>query len=332
MSLLDDLLSNPSGINYSLQQTPQGNALQQLVAPTQVQTQAPEQAVNDQPAPVNNPDPMVVTGSHPFQPVHRNFWGRLGDALAGHPIYEQRMRDRDLTAAMQGYDPSNPLPTIARIAKIPGMADDAYKMYDQVQTDQERDEARNVRNSAKMDMMWTRLGSMAAASNQNNYPAMREQMLRYIDTWNLPDAQAQRFKSAVPDTWDPDQLASLTEGAIKPGDQQKIAIQQQGVDVRKTAAQRLDDYRQSRLKQLGQQEQDRQGRFNATHPNAAAPGQSTVINTPYGPGIPGKSGRTLLVPHDGKYFGFVKVGINPDGSTRWHPVGEQPNPFQPKGK
>jgi hypothetical protein len=317
MSFLDDLLSNPSGASFSTEQSPQGAMLQQLIgSPQQVQTQPPEQAVQ-QPAGVVNPDPMVVTGDS-FKPTHRNWFGRLADALAGKPIYENRMRERDLTNAMQGFQ-DDPLRSIARIAKIPGMADDAYKMYEQYGTDQERNESRNIRDAAKMDMMWTRLGSMAGASNEKNYPAMHEQMLRYIDTWGLPDAQTQKFKEAIPDTWDPDRLASLTEGAIKPGDQQKIAIQQQGADTRANAATNLQRYRVERLKQMGQAETDKNTRFQQSQ--AARPKAQSVM-TKYGPGIIGKSGNTMIVVRGGKHYGYMKSGVNHDGSINWTPAGE----------
>lgn len=288
---------------------------------------------------VQSPTPIMASGGAPgdnlppvgdlWKPTHRNLLGRIADAMimahGGKPVYEERMKERDLTSAMQGFDPNNPTPTIQRIAQIPGMADQAYKMYEQYGTDQERNQSRGIRDAAKKDLITQRLSGIAAITTPKNFDASRQFMLDYIKRWGEnPDDYD------IPSSYDKDKLDFLSNGAISAKDQQAQAAREQALALRGQAIDNTDQYRQARLGQIDTAEGDRnsrfqqgqagvQDRFNTNQARLVGKGSHQTLMTKYGPGILSPDGNQMIVTNPkqgGRQYGYVKAG------DQWVPVGE----------
>lgn len=269
------------------------------------------------------PDAQVPQVQDTWKPTHRNILGRIADAmLIGHgqqPVYEKRMQQRDMESAMRDYDPGNPVPTIKRIAQIPGMADQAMKLYEQNDTDKERNQSRNIRDAAKKDLINQRIGGIAGIANEKNFPDARQLMIDTVKRWGEnPDDYD------IPDSYNKDKLDLLSGGTITAKDQQAQAAREQAITLRGQAIQNIEDYRKARLGQFDTQEAGRNTRFeegeagkNNRHDNPvarprAAPYVGKIIKTPQGDmelspsGLTGKIGDQIWQKTSGNQWTRAK--------------------------
>lgn len=280
------------------------------VAPTQASTPAPMAG-----------DPVVIQGDnwHPSSP------GWLGKALdtllmmkGRQPVFQQRKAMHDLNSVMPDFN-SDPEQTIKRVAQIPGMADDAFRMRQQYENDQEKNESRNLRDAQKMDIVWNRIGAMAGSATEKNYDFTKKLMRDYITRWRLnPD------DFDIPETYDRDKLDALSDGAISAKDQAAQALRSKQVDS-------LTEYRLRRLEQFDTQEAGRNSRFQqreegvqdryenpVARPTAQKPAPRPTM-TKYGPALISPDGNQMIVTNPkmgGRQYGYIRVGNN------WVPVGE----------
>jgi hypothetical protein len=286
-----------------------------------VPVQPPQPAIA--PAP-NSPNDIIIQGDD-WQPTHRNLFGRIADALAGHPIYENRMRERDMVSAMQGFA-NDPLTSIRRIARIPGMADDAYRMYQKYQADQDTAEYKRVQTADKQAKAHMIIGAMLGAPgvNADNYAEVLDRAKEYARSYEI-DPETLR----LPETYDQNKIAAFAYGTVP-------FAQQKALEIRQGNAKSADEYRKERI-QLGKTGQAAtesrfersqsaiQGRFNTNQQRltqnhqdaqkAKAEVKPRAVNTKYGPGeVVGNRMKVKLpngqvvkyITNDGKNWKLIK--------------------------
>jgi hypothetical protein len=176
-----------------------------------------------------SPQEIVVQGD-PFKPKKRSIWGVLGDAIllhSGHkgPFFADRKREQNLRRAMEGFA-QGPVAAIQRVSRIPGMADEAWKMYGQHRDDERGDMAQQrLLGKDQFSIQQKAAGILGQVKEDgSNYGPVRA-LYNGIMRRNKIDFE-------LPEEFDPELLGGLFSGAISPDKQQ------------------LNDYRQSRLEQM----------------------------------------------------------------------------------
>lgn len=263
-------------------------------------------------------DPITIQGD-PWHPVHRNVLGRIADALAGKPIYEQRMRDRDMQDAMSVWDPENPQATIRRIAQIPGMAGTAINMAEKFGDEKDKEDARAIRNSAKEMVIGDRLGAMAGAATPQNWGAMRQQMVNMLNVWGKKPEDYD-----IPQNFDQNWADSMSKGAISAANQARLAQQKQ-MDLQRYSLQT------QRLSLQRQEEADRNNHFDINQQNRTTKNAKPFsyadpdfVQKAGGPAIiSGDRMHMVVTKPDGTEWGFQNAGDS-NGRTNWIPLGETP--------
>jgi hypothetical protein len=268
------------------------------------QTGTPYDANSDAPS---RPTPIQAPVSDSWHPHEATILGKLADAFLQSrgmaPAFTQRVNEQNIHEAIGDFA-SDPLRAISRLAQIPGQELNAIKLYQQYQNSAATNESKAIRDSAKKDLIYNRVGAMLQASNAQTYPAMKKQVENYVrNVWNMDPAELQ-----LPDEYDPAQISAITMGAIKPGDvmkeEGKNARQDKSLSLREQQQQELMKYRQQVLGLRQQQLNDAnaraaasrqayQDRFNQLHP------KTKIVQTPNGEmelspsGVTGRIGNQI---------------------------------------
>jgi len=171
-----------------------------------------------------------------LKPTKRNLLGKIADgvlmAYGQKPVYEGRMRERDLQNAMEGFT-QDPLNAIRRIGQIPGQQGAAWNLYNQNQDNVRGDVGAESLAETRRAKFYPRIGGLLhaiqkakdpAAAYQNALPMLRKLQERAGDTEGLPE------------TYDPEAVSNYIGMNIDPEDQ----IKQEA----------LDAYRSQRLGQM----------------------------------------------------------------------------------
>jgi hypothetical protein len=312
-------------------------------------TQVPPQTLNPSPQPslaqslVNPPptaapsggqDAINVDGWHPH---HRTTLGAIADiglALLGLPIapFKHQANKQNLQEVMEGFT-SDPLHSIQRLSKIPGMEDKAWKLFEDYQQIHKNDEETDQRISYYKGMNEDRargvlssyLGGIGNSRHpEETYKKMLPTLRKFVEQRALPN-------ELLPDTWDPDLAQAVVVGGIKPEDQARI---QESRDYHKTTAQlrqeeidQTGEYRGARLGQMNRHEQAYEQHnanmedISSTRETRLAKGKNgvTYVRTKYGPGEVAPNGTSMRVQVGGMNHFYFKVG---DG--KWKHVKSTP--------
>lgn len=192
---------------------------------------------------------VVVDG---WKPKKRSTLGTIADMLLGAPIFANKVKQENVHNAMEGFT-NDPLNTIRRIAQIPGMEQDAYKMYQSYADDKRADESaaslRDQRSKGYLTRIGGMLNSVRSASDPNKaYATMLPTIRRLAQRWNVAD------QVDLPDQWDDDAVTAQIMGSVDPDDQ----IRMEALKQNRQATQELnrekfesqDEYRKARLGQF----------------------------------------------------------------------------------
>jgi len=264
-----------------------------------------------------NPD-LEVTA---MKPTKRNLLGKIADsvllAYGKPPIYESRMRERDLQNAMEGFT-QDPLNTIRRIGQIPGYAEEALKLFNQQQDNARADVATESLAESRKAKLFPRIGGLLRAiqkaqdpnsAYKNNLSRLRRLQEMAGDTETLPDE------------YNPEAIEQYIGLTIDPEDQIRMEALEQyradklDLDERKFRSQ--DSYRQERLEDFDNAESGRNERAN-NRPNnrrgsSGGPAGVRVVRDPQGNvvGVLDKTGKVAKVkaPDGGhQYFEVLPNG------------------------
>lgn len=168
--------------------------------------------------------------------VARDILGTLGDFLLTRlhmpAMYAPAQQQRKLEAAIQGFD-TDPIGAINRVtdvdytagAKLRDQFIDNQRMAAQQASTQEAratrmqlaQTAQNDRTRQRVGSMLNSMGNWDETRRQTNYPALRDQMLRYGKANNLD------LSSELPETYDPAAIDSFVQGAVPVGTQQRLS-------------------------------------------------------------------------------------------------------------
>jgi hypothetical protein len=249
--------------------------------------------------------PIEVMGDA-WKPRKPTLLGALADAYLTYsgkpPAFQQNRDARSMAEAMEGFD-EDPVRAIRRIAKMKGMQDEAWNMYNQHQDNSRADRvAGRQEDVASMKYMGRHGGMLNSIQRSQNPQAQYDKMLpnlqAYAQRYNLPQ---------LPNAYDPDALNTYIMGNVDVDDQLRIEqkgeyqdrrLQQmdRGLDIRQQGQQSLDGYRQERLQDFDTAEEGR-NRRDATPPARAGGAKQGPIRvkTPIGPGEMSPDGKKVRV-------------------------------------
>jgi hypothetical protein len=285
-----------------------------------------------------SPSPTSSTDADSWQPHKRTTLGTIADIVLGalgatNAPFKQRADRQNMQSAMTGFS-DDPMGTIKKISKIPGMEGKAMELYEHYQN-LHKDDAENaqrmeyykgINEDRSRGVLSSYLGAVNAASDpQSAYTKVLPMLRSYAQQRGLPE-------DLLPDTYDPELAKTVMVGGIKPEQQlqlgethsyhqSELGIRQQGVD-------QTGQYRERRLQQLGQHEgayeqhntnMESIARDKASRPASAPRGLKPVLGLP----IDAKVGTRKLVPLKNKDGSPVTDGpantlyqFEQDG--RWH--------------
>lgn len=275
------------------------------------------------------PISIVGDGWKPHKPT---LLGSLADAYLASkgmkPAFADQRDEANLQEAMQGFT-GDPMKAIKRIAQIRGHASDAFSMYDKVEDNRRADDSAQSLQESRQDKYLTRMGGLLRSIQGSNDP-------NAAYTSSMPILKTLASRAGVndlPDNWDENYANTFISSSISPEDQVRMDAL---AEYRKTRGAR-DDRRlnitedhynteeaQAAANEAGRNnraatsEQGRNARFQA-RPSAKS---TSSTMTKYGPGMINKDGNKMVVVNNGKHYGYVKTGVNPDGTINWTPIGE----------
>lgn len=266
-----------------------------------------------------DPIEILVEG---FKPKKAGFLDRFLDNflvnMGGKPVREQRIKEDNMRAAMEGFT-SDPLNAIRRIAQINPEA--AWTLYDKYLDNTRADSiAKRQEDVASMKYMG-RLGGMLRAIQTSKDPAdqytrMLPNIKRYAERYGLP-------LEDLPEEYNDEVINAYVMRNVDVEDQ----IRQEQLDAYRTSRlnqmqQSIDntnEYRQERLKDFDNAEAGRNARAaqaEAGRNTRATKGQGRVIQTPNGPGILSSDGNHLGIIINGKKTIWQKTGVS-GGKSQW---------------
>jgi hypothetical protein len=297
-SIIDALLAKQPSLNTPapVQGDPAPVAPQQVAAPSPV---APDADPNGD---------MSITG---WSPHKTSTLGKIGDialAALGLPImpFHKQTKQRNLEEAMTGFT-EDPLGTIRKMSRIPGMEKQAlalYNQYEQIHKNDAEDEQRvQYYKGMNEDRARGILSSYYGAFGQQKDPdAAYQKMLPTLRNF----AAARGLPAELlPDKYDPDIASSVMVGGVKPEDQMRIneTADYHNTEnaTRLTGLKLLQQYRENRLGQMNQSISE-QHRHNLTDEgiardkaNRGGPEHRSFVDTKYGRGEIAKDGQTLTI-------------------------------------
>lgn len=251
---------------------------------------------------MDNQDDVVVNG---FKQTKRNIFGKIADGILAaygqKPLYESRMRERDVRGAMEGFS-SDPMTAIKRISQIPGMQDEAFKLYNQ-QQDNVRADGQLERQNKLFDMKYQeaiidRIANMMGAATPQTWEAMRARAGEYAK------AKGVDLPIDLPEKYDPDIVNMIRYGEVP------VAKQMQQAETERYHSERLQDFDNSEAGKNARAAASRAGvesRFERSQSAAQqrfetkeqrlnkSKGGGVPVQTPQGPGELSPDGSKLKV-------------------------------------
>lgn len=187
-------------------------------------TAPPMMPSDAEPPPVS--EDIVVKG---FKPKKRSFLGLLGDMILlnqNHkgPFFADRVRNKNFGRAMEGFT-QDPLEAIRRVAQIPGMEDEAWKMYGQLEDDKRQRAALDRQTGKDADSRLKGLAGLAGVALAN--PKNREAA---INRYNYMLDQYGLNQYALDPDVDDATLQSIYMGVIPPDKQEQQKIRERRAD------------------------------------------------------------------------------------------------------
>jgi hypothetical protein len=254
---------------------------------------------------------MAITG---WKPHKRTTLGTIADValsfLTGHEItpFRDKKGRENIQEAMEGFT-SDPLQTIQRIARIPGMegkALDLYEKYvDNNRMQQSVDRQNQVLGQRNDDYMYNQVAGMMGAvrPDGSNWKPMRDLAIKRAA------ARGVDVSSIIPEEYDQDSIDFIRYGSVKPKDQMKMeetnrhnttreGQMQQGLDERASHNDVMEGISEGRLGETRRHNNVTEGQ-GQTRINNSKNAKPRVVNTPNGPmelspsGITGKIGNTI---------------------------------------
>lgn len=244
---------------------------------------------------------VTVDGWKPKKPTTL---GTIADillgAFGGPMIFHQKARRDNLQSAMDGFT-QDPLNTIRRMARIPGMEERAMKLYNEYQDNKRADMAAgSLADSRRMKIMPRIGGLLNSISNAEDPAAAYSANLS-----RLRRLQEMAGDSEIlPDTYDPTVVRGYIDMNIDPEDLIRMEALQRWRDTQKDLKTRALDQRDQTIAQGAVNEQGRNNRAaaaetgrNIRSKNVPATGGSRMIRDAQG-NIVGKTsinGRTAIL-------------------------------------
>lgn len=273
---------------------------------------------------------IAVMGD-PFKAKKRSIWGVLGDAIllnSGHkgPFFADRMRDKNLRRAMDDFT-NNPIAAIRRVSQIPGMADEAWKMYGQMRDDQRGDETQQRLMGKDKETLRQRGVAMLGRirDDGSNYHVVRPIYNDYItrngidapllpEEFNIDEIEAYFMSGQKPSEVAMDEVRRMREKRqSEQGDRRldqndrRIGITERNVE---SQIESRDVRDQVAIRGVSVREQAEQ-RLGKGKPGAAAGAGSRKVKTKYGLGDVDPSGNYLRVTGpDGSTYIYRSTGEN----------------------
>lgn len=301
----------------------------------QTLTQAPEAPQT----PVTNPDDAITINS--WKPHHRTTLGAVADiglALLGLPIapFANKARRENMQEAMEGFT-QDPLETIRRLSKIPGMEQKAFQLYEQYAKLHSNDDIDKQKlnyyqlgtENMGRSTISSYLGGIGRSSNPEKvYDAMLPKLQSIAQEAGLDPTE-------LPNKWNPDIASTLFSAGVKPADQARIGetnrhnTEMEG--LRKGEILQTGAYREARLGQMNQHEQayenHNQTMEGIAQQRAKHSGKApvTYLRTKYGPGEVSPDGTAMRVQVGNTNHFYTKVGPNQWKHVKTAPV----NPKSP---
>lgn len=254
--------------------------------------------------------PIVAEGQ---RLTKRNLLGKIADgilmAYGKNPIYEGRMRERDLQNAMDSFS-HDPMGAIQRIGKLPGMADEAFGLMDKFQDNQRAAEAAETLAESRRAKFYPRIGGLLRnvlkAENRDEAYRVARPLLQRLQ-------EKAGDTGSLPDVFDEQAISNYIAMNIDPEDQ----LRQEMLDEYRQSRlnqgqQRIDEtvrYHNERLEDFDQQETGRNNRA-AQRRNGGSDGSPRPVDTRFGPGRMSADGTSLIVfrPGGEKWYYEIRNG------------------------
>jgi hypothetical protein len=265
-----------------------------------------------------------------FKPHKRTTLGFLADALLSGiahtrvtPFADKANRE-NMQAVMEGFT-SDPLGTIQKMGRLEGHEGDALKLYEQY-IDDKRQQGTLDRQNRALDMrnddyVYNLTANMMGAANEKNWPKMRELAIKRAQARGMDPNE---ISSVIPEAFDPDSIEFMRYGAVKTKDQ--MAQQEAEAHHIATETETTNHHKATEAQQAtnetgrNNRQNIRENAINARQDKSlrAHPGKGAAATTmtKYGPGLISPDGNKMVVSHQGKRFGYLKV------NDKWVPVGE----------
>lgn len=154
----------------------------------------------------------TVTGDG-WKPKHRSTLGTIADILfglgGGPAVFANRIKQKNINSAMEGIT-QDPMRSINRLSRIPGMGATAWQMYDK-EADNQR--ASDIAKMRKMDyedsFRAERIAPMlAVADSPEKYAKLLPTMRRMMESRGMDPTE-------LPDVYDPDVVDMFRHGGMK---------------------------------------------------------------------------------------------------------------------
>lgn len=271
--------------------------------------------------------PINVIGDswHPHKPT---VLGAIADAYlmsqGMKPSFSQNRNQNDAISAMQGFT-NDPMKAIKRLSQIPGMQEKAFDYYNTVDDNRRLrdnlDRQNNIFDMKKEELVYNRVASMMGAANEGTWNKMRDLAQSMANKYGVD------ISGLVPETYDPDSVEYIRQGAIKPKDQERIAQSDRRLDQGdrrlNQGDRRMDiteSHNQATEKQAAANEAGRQNRHD--NPVARPPAaQASTVMTKYGVGQVSKDKTKMLIKRGDKYYLYLNAGQH-GNQINWVPQGE----------
>jgi hypothetical protein len=243
-----------------------------------------------------------------WKPHHRTTLGFLADAVLmglGSRVapFAKKVNDQNMQEAMEGFT-QDPEHTIQRIAKInPKMALELQERYtDNTRMNGNLERQNAVFDMKKEDVVFNRVAGMMGAANEKTWPKMRQVATAIGNKYGVD------VSSYIPETYDPESVEFIRNGAVKPIDKMKLDettdYHDKTIKTRERGQDLTDARGQTRLKETG-----RHNQVMETRPAKASPVKPTGKNvmTKYGPGVVSPDGSKMKVYRNNTEFRYVNV-------------------------
>lgn len=248
-----------------------------------------------------------------FKPRKRNFLQKLGDAVLMYgdeePAWANNIRQQNITDAMEGFT-DDPIATIRRLSRIPGMQEKAMSYYDKYQDNEQARVAGDSLTDSRKEKYLTRIGGMLyrvrkAKDPKAAYSAILPVLRRYAKSNDVDVAD-------LSDEYNEDSINTYIDGSVSPEDQIRMEALERYRGERLALEEVKEQGRNERLEATEGGKDRRQatseaGKDRRTPPRKGKNGER-VISTVQGPGILSADGTTLGMRIKGKKVVYLRQG------------------------